>query len=185
MLFVFVCPSIAGVRMYLRESENHTHRLTSLSWQKKVNGQHFVLVIIGRICGVFSFKCVCVTHCWFPLEWWWLSPFEPPMGSYWLSFQLPIYTRPFKHSSREVLATAGEVLIENNLKADGWIALPEHPYTPLMSASAREANTHASEMIKVLLTNEFACLCHLFSLQVRWKSGEISGHGGLLVWKRI
>lgn len=46
------------------------------------------------------------------------------------------------HSSREVLATAGEVLIENNLKADGCIAPQEHPYTPLMNTSVTETLTH-------------------------------------------
>lgn len=99
-------------------------------------------------------------HSRFLLDKWWISPLEPPLGSYWLSLQLPIYKQPITHSSREVLATAGEVLIENNLEADGWIAPQEHPYTPLMNTSLR--GTHTSEMLKVVLKHEFAC--HLSSV---------------------
>ncbi len=84
------------------------------------------------------------------------------------------------YSSREVLATAGEVLIENNLKADCCIAPQEHPYTPLINTSVTETHTHThiSEMLKVILKYELACL-----LSSVFSAGSLVVRKNLRTWK--
>ncbi len=137
-------------------------------------------------CGLPDVHKVYVWHSWFLLDKLWISPLEPPLGSYWLILQLPIFIWPMTHSSREVLATAGEVLIENTWRLTAVLPLKSihtHPDKHFCDRNTHTTHTHThththiSEMLKVILKYELACLCHLYFLQVRWWSGKISGHG--------